>query len=186
LAHLTPFAAQPIRRVVPTGGPNGAVSVVANKAPLSLVDGPRCQSCLQRRKPRSELAHADSVLRTRRPDLPVPHCGFCWDLGLYGEKDRGGPATPQKHRRALPLFTTSSRRTQIAVEVAALCRSKDSLRHHRCSAPMSLIRAPLVSSACAQLRCRSAVATITVGQGDFIRRRVVSHRRLAPALLNSW
>jgi hypothetical protein len=108
-AHLTPFAAQPIRRVVPTGGPNGAVAIVANKAPLSLVDGPRCQSRLQHRKPRSELTRADSVLRTRRPDLPVPHCGFCWDLGLYGGKDRGGPATLQKHRRALPLFTTSSR-----------------------------------------------------------------------------
>jgi hypothetical protein len=91
-----------------TGGPNGAVAVVANKAPLSLVDGPRCQSRLQHRKPRRELARADSILYTRRPDLPVPHCRFCWDLGLYGGKDRGGPATPQKHRRAIPLFTTSS------------------------------------------------------------------------------
>jgi hypothetical protein len=110
---------------VPTGGPNGAVAVVANRAPLSLVDGPRCQSHLQHRKPQSELARADSVLRTRRPDLPVPHCGFCWDLGLYGGKDRGGPTTPQKHRRAhLPLFTTSSRHTQITVEAAAATRTR--------------------------------------------------------------
>jgi hypothetical protein len=47
---------------------------------------------------------ADSVLRTRRPDLPVPHCEFCWDLGLYGGKDRGGLSTPQKHRRASLVY----------------------------------------------------------------------------------
>jgi hypothetical protein len=49
LAHLTPFAAQPTRRVVPTDGPNGVVAVVVNKSPLSLVDGPHCQSRLQHR-----------------------------------------------------------------------------------------------------------------------------------------
>jgi hypothetical protein len=49
LAHLTPFAAQPTRRVVPTDGPNGAVAVVVNKSPLSLVDSPHCQSRLQHR-----------------------------------------------------------------------------------------------------------------------------------------
>ena len=82
---------------MPTGGPNGAVAVVANKTPLSLVDGPRCQSRLQHCKPRSELARVDSVLRTRRPDLPVPHYRFCWDLRLYGGKDRGGSAeTPSR------------------------------------------------------------------------------------------
>jgi hypothetical protein len=53
--------------------------------------GPACQHLLLSvpQRTRGELARADSVLRTRRPDLPVPHCGFywsAWDIKqeLYG------------------------------------------------------------------------------------------------------
>jgi hypothetical protein len=87
---------------VPTGRPNGAVAVVANKEPLSLVDGPCCQSRLQHCKPRSELAR-----RLRPPHPPGGFTGSALQIyrfRLYGGKDRGGSAETPSHSSLVYYF----------------------------------------------------------------------------------